>query len=465
MQLPHPFPYSEAVDIIANHWLDLKKFLSSANSEIRPLSHYDGRVIKFTSNYATNGTPPPFKLKKPLHKSALIDIDFIKGQVIEIDLSNFFHSIYTHALDWVVTGNRSHNSPSVGSEVDRAFRLINTNRTDGVCVGPALSNIAGEIILHQIDELLENRCSNGELYFTRHIDDITIHCKKGIDVDDLINEINSHLIHFGLSLNHTKTNISTYQDYYIGHIRQNAQQLLATVPSLTSLIDFRILFAHIQANARDLKKHSLMLYVWKMAKSQITQNETLPKPKAENFLVSSWELCIDSPHLIPHVVISSIAAQQNNEFSLPQSFFDQILQKVMNSRITDSTCWLIYYAHQSNLSVRDVLDKFGFFSVHHQAENSDPWWDPFISLMLLSLHDAEIDKRLSVLYGSEFPPLDDPLVDEGIHCWSPYWPIRYQLYRDGLITLRADSDINYSSLEKEVFNILKAGSFTLIERE
>lgn len=259
MQLPHPFPYSEAVDIIANHWLDLKKFLSSANSEIRPLSHYDGRVIKFTSNYATNGTPPPFKLKKPLHKSALIDIDFIKGQVIEIDLSNFFHSIYTHALDWVVTGNRSHNSPSVGSEVDRAFRLINTNRTDGVCVGPALSNIAGEIILHQIDELLENRCSNGELYFTRHIDDITIHCKKGIDVDDLINEINSHLIHFGLSLNHTKTNISTYQDYYIGHIRQNAQQLLATVPSLTSLIDFRILFAHIQANARDLKKHSLML--------------------------------------------------------------------------------------------------------------------------------------------------------------------------------------------------------------
>src|SRR5690606_16021574 len=59
---------------------------------------------------------------------------------LKTDISMFYPSIYTHAVDWAVRGKlaakRDRNGPHIGAKLDKALRNSRHGQTVGLSVGP-----------------------------------------------------------------------------------------------------------------------------------------------------------------------------------------------------------------------------------------------------------------------------------------------------------------------------------------
>ena len=79
--------------------------------------------------------------------------------ILKTDIKNFYPSIYTHSIAWALhtkelirrKGNRTDYSTFLGLKLDRLFQAANDGCTNGIAIGPAISDLIGEIILGAID--------------------------------------------------------------------------------------------------------------------------------------------------------------------------------------------------------------------------------------------------------------------------------------------------------------------------
>ncbi|RJT44186.1 hypothetical protein [Legionella taurinensis] len=93
LSIPHPVSYSRLCISICENWDKIDYICNNINSQIKPMSHDDGRII------IMNGyNDPSLKFRKT------IDNSFGKFYRVNTDISNFFHSIYSHAIPWALVG-------------------------------------------------------------------------------------------------------------------------------------------------------------------------------------------------------------------------------------------------------------------------------------------------------------------------------------------------------------------------
>jgi len=133
---------------------------------------------------------------------------------IETDIKNFYPSIYTHSLAWALHGKQSsredrHLFNLLGTKLDKLFQNANDGCTNGLAIGPVISDIASEIILAAIDlkcsiELKENKV---EFLGVRFKDDYKILCNSKNDADTIIKCLQRQMRCYNLSLNEGKTKI------------------------------------------------------------------------------------------------------------------------------------------------------------------------------------------------------------------------------------------------------------------
>lgn len=111
---------------------------------------------------------------------------------MNLDIRNFFDSVYTHALEWAVSGDIQYSKNQVNNKDDLSFKkmcdkicqTINYNETNGIIVGPEFSRIISEILLTRIDLEICRELKNKGLRFNqdyliyRFIDDFTIFFKN-----------------------------------------------------------------------------------------------------------------------------------------------------------------------------------------------------------------------------------------------------------------------------------------------
>jgi len=194
--IPHPLAYSNLVLCIEKHWGNFPDILNNRRSYIRPRFHADGRLIimKYESWLTKTLKSLGWKLRA--------------RYVAQVDISNFFPSIYTHSFGWAIAGMQAAKKSGGKQwydEVDRALRLTKRNETNGVLIGPATSNIITEAILYNIDEKLTEK---GYLFY-RHIDDYKCYCSTREDADSFISDISRFLSYYKLSINSKKSQIVT----------------------------------------------------------------------------------------------------------------------------------------------------------------------------------------------------------------------------------------------------------------
>lgn len=85
-----------------------------------------------------------------------------------VDITNFFHSIYTHTISWNLVNPEN---KIVFDNFDVLTRALNGNETKGIVIGPYTSSLFSEIILSKVDRVSVPKCKMDDISYVRYCDD------------------------------------------------------------------------------------------------------------------------------------------------------------------------------------------------------------------------------------------------------------------------------------------------------
>ena len=136
--------------------------------------------------------------------------------LVRADIKSFYPSIYTHSLAWAIHGKRrirKGNNRSdytlLGNRLDRLFQYSNDQRTNGIPIGPAVSDIVAEVVASAVDRALTRSVLAKDLdcEMTRFKDDYRILVRGESDGRSVIKLLQAALKAFDLELAEDKTSI------------------------------------------------------------------------------------------------------------------------------------------------------------------------------------------------------------------------------------------------------------------
>jgi hypothetical protein len=151
----------------------------------------------------------------------LVSMAYKYTHLVRADIKNFYPSIYTHGLAWALHGKEfirkkenMHNFEHYGNRLDRLFQCANDGCTNGLLIGPVVSDIAAEIIASAVDKKFTSyvKSKNIDCEAVRFKDDYRILVKSEGDGIAVIKELQSALKEFKLELSDEKTNITKLPD-------------------------------------------------------------------------------------------------------------------------------------------------------------------------------------------------------------------------------------------------------------
>ncbi len=127
------------------------------------------------------------------------------------DVSNFYPSIYTHAVDWAIRGKAAakadRSARTLGGKIDGALRRSRDGQTIGISIGPDTSWLIAELVLSRVDEALLKRFPHLIDRGFRWVDDVTLYTQSGSEAEQVLGSYQEELARFELSLNPSKTRI------------------------------------------------------------------------------------------------------------------------------------------------------------------------------------------------------------------------------------------------------------------
>lgn len=252
--------------------------------------------IEFTSffSYKKFNNILQFKNSIAYHK-AKIRFD----NYMNLDIRNFFSSIYTHSLEWAITDNIKRTKSELHDDhdffrkmTDKICQTINYNETNGIIVGPEFSRIISEILLTRADLQIAKRLNEEGLKFNqdyiifRFIDDYTVFFNNPSELNERLiqNVIIDVLAQYKLQLNNeksiTKKSLLVSEDTSIIELKEfllkfiiefNKNFRFEQLNNLSST--FMINFAKI-ITAFSNKKVSIVRYTLKKFTELISENSS-----------------------------------------------------------------------------------------------------------------------------------------------------------------------------------------------
>ena len=138
--------------------------------------------------------------------------------LIKTDVKNFYPSIYTHSIPWAIHGKTAirkpanrHNFNYFGNRLDKLFQNANDGCTNGIPIGPVVSDLVAEIVLAGVDRQLSKSIGN-DAVVVRFKDDYRILAKTEEIGRDIIKALQSSLREFKLELHDGKTEFHRLPD-------------------------------------------------------------------------------------------------------------------------------------------------------------------------------------------------------------------------------------------------------------
>lgn len=131
--------------------------------------------------------------------------------LIKSDVKNFYPSIYTHSIPWALHGKTKIRKPAnrtnysfVGNRLDKLFQNANDGCTNGLPIGPAVSDIAAELVMSAVDRQLSDAIPE-DAVVVRFKDDYRILVRNESDGRTIIKALQAALKNYRLELNDEKT--------------------------------------------------------------------------------------------------------------------------------------------------------------------------------------------------------------------------------------------------------------------
>lgn len=155
---------------------------------------------------------------------ALATVAYRFTHIVKADIKNFYPSVYTHSLAWAIHGKRTirHGGKGknrrdvkfVGNRLDKLFQMANDGCTNGLPIGPAVSDIVSEIVASAVDRVLsaELKRNHIECEAVRFKDDYRILVSSEADAKKVVKILQSSLKEYNLELSDEKTTVSALPD-------------------------------------------------------------------------------------------------------------------------------------------------------------------------------------------------------------------------------------------------------------
>lgn len=135
------------------------------------------------------------------------------------DIKNFYPSVYTHSIAWAIHGKQEsrkkenrENHELIGNRLDNLFRCMNDGRTNGIPVGPAISDLIAEIVLTAVgldcSKRLHDKGLANKVLLVRFKDDYRILAKKQSDGQTALKALQAALSEFNLEMHDGKTDFA-----------------------------------------------------------------------------------------------------------------------------------------------------------------------------------------------------------------------------------------------------------------
>lgn len=162
-----------------------------------------------------------FKFTDNLKKTLL----FGGNHILNVDLSNFYHSLYTHSIPWVIMGKKNakkERDKGFSNKLDKLIASCQYNQTHGIPTGNILSRIISELYMCYIDSEMENK---GYRY-ARYVDDISFPFNFEEEKDKFYRDFNKLCMKYELKINDKKTEINDFpyihtqnKDFIFNHFK------------------------------------------------------------------------------------------------------------------------------------------------------------------------------------------------------------------------------------------------------
>ncbi len=140
-------------------------------------------------------------------------IAFQYKYLLKTDIKNFYPSIYTHSIPWALHGkdfirqrDNRQNYDFIGNRLDKLFQNANDGCTNGIPIGPVVSDIISEIVLSGVDRELSKSLKD-DVIVVRFKDDYRILAKSEAVGCSVIKSLQAALKNYRLELNDGKTEI------------------------------------------------------------------------------------------------------------------------------------------------------------------------------------------------------------------------------------------------------------------
>jgi hypothetical protein len=137
--------------------------------------------------------------------------------IIKTDIKNFYPSIYTHSIAWALhtkktirtKGNRNDYLNFLGLKIDKLIQYSNDGCTNGIAIGPAISDLIAEIVLTTVDTESSKVLDENGIDFigVRFKDDYKFLCQSKSDANLIIKTLQKQMSNFNLTLSESKTKI------------------------------------------------------------------------------------------------------------------------------------------------------------------------------------------------------------------------------------------------------------------
>ena len=162
------------------------------------------------------------------------------NELMKLDISSCFDSIYTHSLAWALIDKRTVKenltvlNGTFADKFDRLMQNLNYQETNGIVIGPEFSRIFAELILQHVDKTLSIRLKKNhglvhKIHYEifRYVDDYFIFYNDDSTKEIIQEELQVYLREYKLSLNSAKAD--TYKKPIITEIsiaKQSIAELL-----------------------------------------------------------------------------------------------------------------------------------------------------------------------------------------------------------------------------------------------
>ncbi|MDT2562885.1 RNA-directed DNA polymerase [Lactococcus petauri] len=126
-----------------------------------------------------------------------------------LDLSNFYHTLYTHSIPWMITGKaeaKKDRKNGFANTLDKLITSCQYDETHGIPTGNLLSRIIAELYMCYFDKRMENN----NFIYTRYVDDVVFPFTLEAEKEDFLKEFSLICRENNLLVNDNKTRVNNF---------------------------------------------------------------------------------------------------------------------------------------------------------------------------------------------------------------------------------------------------------------